>query len=129
VRRRFAHDALLQKRLLQRGAGDVRDLFGVAVSVVAEHSLAVLQLGRGCDRQLRHHPLTPSHNGNLGGMARLPRVPAPTIERLYDDRGVIWEVTYAGMTRRHRQEWQAWVYYEWARALYCASGGSNNRPS
>lgn len=47
-------------------------------------------------------------------------VPAPTIERLQNKDGVIWRVTYAGMTRYHRQDWQAWWYYEWARALYLA---------
>ena len=45
-------------------------------------------------------------------------MPSPTIELLYDDDGPVWEVTYAGMTRHHRQCWQAWWYYEWARALY-----------
>jgi hypothetical protein len=48
----------------------------------------------------------------------LPLVPAPTIERLIDDAGPIWRVTYAGHTRYHRQDWQAWTFYEWARALY-----------
>ena len=77
----------------------------------------MLQLNSSCYRQLRHHPITPAHEGNLGGLARLP-VPAPTIELLYDDQGPLWQVTYAGMTREHHQEWQAWWYYEWARALY-----------
>lgn len=99
------------------------------MSVTAEHSFAMLQLGRGCDRQLRHHPLTPTHNGNLGGTARLPPVPAPTLEVLYDDEGELWEVTYAGMTRRHRQYWQAVVYYEWARALYFTSSQRDDRPA
>jgi len=45
-------------------------------------------------------------------------LPGPTLELLVDDEGPIWQVTYNGMTRRHRQEWQAWIYYEWAKALY-----------
>jgi hypothetical protein len=116
---RFAHDRLLQKRLLQRGAGDVGDLVGVLCGVIAEDSLAMLQLNGSCDRQLGNHPFTPAHDGNLGGrLASLPLVPEPTIEVLYDDQGPLWHVTYNGMTREHRQDWQAWVYYEWARALY-----------
>lgn len=47
-------------------------------------------------------------------------MPAPTIERLETPHGVVWQITYAGMTRIHRQDWQAWWYYEWARALYAA---------
>jgi hypothetical protein len=79
----------------------------------------MLQLNSSCDAQLRNHPFTPAHVGNLeGGLARLPVVPAPTIELLYDDQGPLWHVTYGGMTREHRQDWQAWWYYEWARALY-----------
>lgn len=54
-------------------------------------------------------------------------LPAPTLELLYDDQGPIWVVYYAGMERRHRQEWQAWVYYEWARALYVVNGHADKR--
>lgn len=56
-------------------------------------------------------------------------MPAPTIERLQTADGVIWRVTYAGMTRFHRQDWQAWVYYNWAQALYAASGINQDRPA
>lgn len=60
----------------------------------------------------------------------LPLVPAPTIELVQSPEGPVWQITYAGMTRRHTQEWQAWWYYEWARALYVAqSAFSQDRPS
>lgn len=32
----------------------------------------------------------------------------------------LWEVTYAGMCRRHGQEWQVWVFYQAALAMYAA---------
>ena len=47
-------------------------------------------------------------------------MPAPTIERIETADGVIWRVTYAGMVREHRQDWQAWCFYEMARAAYAA---------
>ena len=56
-------------------------------------------------------------------------MPAPTIERLETAEGVVWRVTYAGMTRYHRQDWQAWCYYELARASYCASSLCDKRPA
>ena len=59
---------------------------------------------------------------NLGLTQGCP-VPAPTIERLETPEGVIWRITYAGMCREHRQEWQAWWLYELARAAYYAGGG------
>lgn len=50
----------------------------------------------------------------------LPVVPdmTPTLVKLIDDEGPIWRVTYAGMVREHRQEWQALVFFYWAMALY-----------
>lgn len=45
-------------------------------------------------------------------------MPAPTIEFVKDENGGYWEVSYAGMCRRHRQDWQAWWLYELARAAY-----------
>lgn len=42
-----------------------------------------------------------------------------------DDRGEIWRVYYAGMTREHRQYWQAYVYYQWAQALYAVDQGAS----
>jgi hypothetical protein len=45
-------------------------------------------------------------------------MPAPTIEFVKDENGGYWEVSYAGMVRRHRQDWQAWWLYEVARAAY-----------
>ena len=43
---------------------------------------------------------------------------APTITFIADDQGGMWEVTYAGMVRQHRQEWQAWCWYQMAQAAY-----------
>jgi len=45
----------------------------------------------------------------------------PTLEFVSDDEGGWWEVTYAGMTRRHKQDWQALIYYEMARAAYAVA--------
>jgi len=47
-------------------------------------------------------------------------MPAPTIEFVKDETGGYWEVSFAGMVRRHRQDWQAWTFYEMARATYFA---------
>jgi len=38
----------------------------------------------------------------------------PSIEKVND----VWRVTYAGMIKEHRQEWQARVFYEQAIQLY-----------
>jgi hypothetical protein len=38
----------------------------------------------------------------------------PTMERIETDEGTIWRVTYAGMVREHRQEWQARVFLQQA---------------
>ena len=47
---------------------------------------------------------------------------SPTIQRKCSSDGkVLWEVAYAGSCRQHEQEWQAWVYYEMARAAYVLS--------
>jgi len=40
------------------------------------------------------------------------------MERLEDEGGVLYCVTYAGMRRCHRQEWQAQWLYEAAMAAY-----------
>ena len=53
-------------------------------------------------------------------------MPAPTLERLETPDGVIWRVSYAGMVRYHRQDWQAFTFYEMAQAMYLASGGFSN---
>jgi hypothetical protein len=45
----------------------------------------------------------------------------PTLEFVSDDEGGWWEVTYAGMTRRHKQDWQALIYFEMARAAYAVA--------
>lgn len=45
----------------------------------------------------------------------------PTLERIETNEGEIWRVTYAGMVREHRQEWQARVFLQ--QALQMAAGG------
>jgi hypothetical protein len=52
---------------------------------------------------------------------------SPTLELFCDDQGEIWRVTYAGMTREHRQYWQAYVYWAWANALYGAAQAVEKR--
>lgn len=44
---------------------------------------------------------------------------APTIH--YVKEAGYWEVTYAGMVKRHQQDWQAWVWFEMALAAYAVS--------
>jgi hypothetical protein len=56
---------------------------------------------------------------NLGGLSEVA-VSAPVIERVEDAEGVLWCVSYAGMRRCHRQEWQAQWLYEAALAAYGA---------
>ena len=38
----------------------------------------------------------------------------PKLERIETNEGTIWRVSYAGMVREHRQEWQARVYLQQA---------------
>lgn len=38
----------------------------------------------------------------------------PKLERIETNEGEIWRVTYAGMVREHRQEWQARVFLQQA---------------
>ena len=38
----------------------------------------------------------------------------PKLERIETNDGTIWRVTYAGMVREHRQEWQARVFLQQA---------------
>ena len=38
----------------------------------------------------------------------------PTMEQIETNDGTIWRVTYAGMVREHRQEWQARVFLQQA---------------
>ena len=42
----------------------------------------------------------------------------PRLEELIDDEGPLYRVTYAGMTREHRQEWQAMVWLHEAQSMY-----------
>lgn len=96
---------------------------GLRFTKLLSGSPLTLQRQQVLGARLGNHPFTPGHCGNLESyLARFPAVPAPTIERVQTANGVIWRVTYQGMVREHAQDWQAWVYYEWARALYCASG-------
>lgn len=53
---------------------------------------------------------------------------APTLQYIRDDHGGIWEVTYAGMVRRHRQDWQAWWLYQYACALYAVKAPADLLP-
>lgn len=50
----------------------------------------------------------------------------PTLERLQTPEGVIWRVSYAGMVRYHHQDWQAFTFYEMARAAYAAHCAISN---
>ena len=45
----------------------------------------------------------------------------PKLEQIETDEGTIWRVTYAGMVREHRQEWQARVFLQ--QALQQVEGG------
>jgi hypothetical protein len=38
----------------------------------------------------------------------------PKLERIETNEGTIWRVSYAGMVREHRQEWQARVFLQQA---------------
>lgn len=42
----------------------------------------------------------------------------PKLELIDTANEKIWRVTYAGMIKEHRQEWQARVFYEQAIQLY-----------
>lgn len=53
-------------------------------------------------------------------------MPPPTLERIDTPHGVIWRVTYAGMVREHRQDWQAFTFYEMARAAYAVKSMLSN---
>lgn len=92
---------------------------GIAQAVMINCPALLFQRQQVLRPRVRNHPFTPGHSGNLGGLDRLP-VPAPTIERHDTPHGVIWRVTYAGMVREHRQDWQAWCWYEMACAAYAA---------
>jgi hypothetical protein len=43
---------------------------------------------------------------------------APTLEQVNTADGIIWRVTYAGMVKEHRQEWQARWQYDRACEVY-----------
>ena len=42
----------------------------------------------------------------------------PIMQQVETTTGTIWRVTFAGITREHRQRWQAEIYYEQAIAAY-----------
>lgn len=96
-------------------------LLGIGEAVVLDGTALLLQRQQLLRPRLGNHPLTPGHDGNLDDLDRLP-VPAPTLERLETADGVVWRVSYAGMVRYHRQDWQAFTFYEMAKAMYWASG-------
>ena len=55
---------------------------------------------------------------------------APTFEQYNTPYGLVYSVTYAGMTRLFRRDWQALWVYELARVMYCAHlAVRHNRPS
>jgi hypothetical protein len=45
-------------------------------------------------------------------------MPPPTINRIQTASGPIWRITYAGMTREHRQDWQAAWLFKQATSMY-----------
>jgi superfamily II DNA helicase RecQ len=61
-------------------------------------------------RHIDHHPLTPGHVMTANN--------APTIEQITTPSGIIWRITYAGMVKEHRQEWQARWLYDRACVMY-----------
>jgi hypothetical protein len=66
--------------------------------------------------------------GNLVNLCDRVDMPEPTIEFIKDTSGGYWEVSYAGMVRRHQQEWQAWCFYEMARAACVVMRPANLLP-
>lgn len=55
---------------------------------------------------------------------------APTLETYNTSCGLVYSVTYAGMTRYFRRDWQALWVYDLARVMYCAHlAVRHNRPS
>jgi hypothetical protein len=42
----------------------------------------------------------------------------PTMQQVQITTGTIWRVTFAGITREHRQQWQAEIYYQQAMDAY-----------
>jgi hypothetical protein len=49
---------------------------------------------------------------------------APSIHYVKD--AGYWEVRYAGMVRRHAQDWQAYVWFQMALAMYAVSAYSSS---
>jgi hypothetical protein len=46
----------------------------------------------------------------------------PTLEQVGD----IWRVTYAGMVKEHKQDWQAQWHYQQACDMYLSARGSDD---
>jgi hypothetical protein len=42
----------------------------------------------------------------------------PIMQQVETTTGTIWRVTFAGITREHRQRWQAEIYYQQAMDAY-----------
>jgi hypothetical protein len=58
---------------------------------------------------------------------KIRRGVAPTIE--FNAALGCWRVTYAGACREHQQAWQAWVFYEMARARYDSALTERHTPA
>ena len=43
---------------------------------------------------------------------------APSLRYIQDMDGGMWEIVYAGMTRYHKQEWQARCWFHMALVMY-----------
>lgn len=46
----------------------------------------------------------------------------PILKKIETDGGEMWQITYAGMTRTVRDEWQARVYLHMACQMYSEDG-------
>ncbi len=42
----------------------------------------------------------------------------PVMQQVQTATGTTWRVTFAGITREHRQQWQAEIYYQQAMDAY-----------
>ena len=53
--------------------------------------------------------------------------PSPELVQINTPSGPLWRITYAGMTREHRQEWQAkWIYEQAMRMYHSAANPASN---
>jgi hypothetical protein len=54
-------------------------------------------------------------------ISSMVRSTPPTMQQVETTVGTIWRVTFAGITREHRQQWQAEIYYQQAMDAYNGS--------